>query len=512
MVFRNIINQLKKFSFFETFKHASNYFSGTILVHMLGIVTLPIFTAYLTPDEYGMVNVFTTYLTVVSVLLSLSLHASIARYYFEEDKVDFKEFLGSIFITITCIFWTQGAVILFFKEEIASVINLPVHLILWLIFTTYLVVIYSFYCQILVATKESKKYATIQVVWQYGKFGCTMLGLIYFSNVMYMEGDVKESYTFMGKIMGEFIGTFILILYVLSQLRQHISFSRLSFSHVKYALIYSLPLIPFALSSHILTSFDQVFINSTVGRTESGQYAFAYKIAMIYQGLVISLLNGARPSYYKYMNEKDYKGVREQVESMTKLLILGAGFLILFAVDAGSLLSSSLLFLEALPVAPIIIGAYVFYGVSSFVNRGIFYLKKNGYLATIVLLSGLINIFLNVYFIKIKGYTYQAAAYTTLVSYIMMMFFSIIVTKYILKLPPLRLVRILKYIVLLGIIISINYTFGEPNVGLHIGWILFKGILFTILVILLFYDKLGLLLNTLSKAPNEEVVDQPEKD
>jgi O-antigen/teichoic acid export membrane protein len=478
----------------------------------LGIVTLPVFTAYLTPDEYGIVNVFTTYITVVAVLLSLSLHSSITRYYFEKDTVDFKDFLGTIFITTTFLFWTQGGLILFFKDEIATLINLPAHLIMWLIFTTYLIVVYSFYCQILVATKESKKYATTQVAWQYGKFGCTMLGLIYFSNAIYMEGNVETSYTFMGKIIGECFGTFILMLYVLVQLRKQISFNRLSFSHIKYALIYSIPLIPFALSNHILTSFDQWFINSTIGHAETGQYAFAYKIAMIYQGLVIALLNGARPSYYDYMNKKDYIEVKNQVDSMTKLLILGAGFLILFAVDAGTLLSSSPLFLEALPIAPVIVGAYVFFGVSSFLNRGIYFAKKNSYLAIIVLASGLINIFLNYYFIGIKKYTYQAAAYTTLVSYIIMMLFSLFVTKYILKLPPLPLGRILKYIVLLGSIIGINYIFGEPNVGLHIGWIIFKGLLFVILSLLLFYDKLGLLLNTLSKTPNEEILDQPEND
>lgn len=512
MAVRNILNQLKKFSFFDTFKHASTYFSGTILVHMLGIITLPVFTAYLTPDEYGIVNVFTSYITVVAVLLSLSLHASITRYYFEEDKVDFEEFLGSIFITISLLFWTQGGIIFFFKDKVAILVNLPVHLIGWLIFTTYLVVVYSFYCQILVATKESKRYATLQVILQYGKFGCTMLGLIYFSNTIYMQGGVETSYTFMGKIIGEWFGAFVLMLYVLTQLRKHISFKRLSFLHIKYALVYSIPLIPFALSNHILTSFDQWFINSTIGHAETGQYAFAYKIAMIYQGLVLALMNGARPTYYDYMNKKDYKEVGKQVESMTKLLILGAGFLILFAVDAGTLLSSSTLFLEALPIAPVIVGAYVFYGVSSFANRGIFYVKKNSYLAGIVLASGFINIFLNWYFIKIKGYSYQAAAYTTLGSYIIMMLFSIFVTKYILKLPPLPLGRILKYIVLLGIIIAVNYTLGEPNIGLHIGWIIFKGGLFIVLGLLLFYDKLGFLLKAPLTEQQEDILDQPEND
>lgn len=512
MAVQNILNKLKQFSFFDTFKHASTYFSGTILVHMLGIVTLPVFTAYLTEGEYGVVNVFTSYLTTVVVLLTLNLHWAISRYYFEEDKPNFDEFLGTIFISISLIFWVQGGFLILYKDVIFTYLNIPSHLVIWLVLTAYLIVIYNFYAQILIAKKQSKQYATIQVAWQYIKFGITMIGLIYFSGVIYLEKGVETSYTFMGKIIGEWIGTFFIALYAFFQILKHISFRNIKFEYLKYALVYSIPLIPFALSNQILTSFDQWFINSTVGHAETGQYAFAYKIGLIYLGLVTALLNGASPSYYNYMNQKDYGAVEGQVESMTKLLVLGAAFLMLFAVDAGTLLSSSPVFLDALPIAPVIVGAYVFYGISSFANRGIYFVKKNSYLAVIVLVSGVINIFLNYYFIKLQKYSYQAAAYTTLASYFIMMCISIIVTKYILKLPPLPLGRILKYIVLLGGIIAINYTLGEPNIGLHIGWIVFKGILFVLLGLFLFYDKIGFLLEKLPNKVQDDVLDKLDND
>ena len=144
-----------------------------------------------------------------------------------------------------------------------------------------------------------------------------------------------------------------------------------------------------------------------------------------------------------------------------------------------------------LPIAPVIVGGYVFHGVSSFYNRGIYFKKKNGYLALIVLLSGVINIYLNVQFIPIYGY--KAAAYTTLFSYFVMMLLSIFVTTIILKLPSLPLGRITKYIVLLASIISINYIFGRPNLGLDFGWIGFKLLLFSIFGGILFYNKIGIL-------------------
>jgi O-antigen/teichoic acid export membrane protein len=197
------------------------------------------------------------------------------------------------------------------------------------------------------------------------------------------------------------------------------------------------------------------------------------------------------------MNNKEYRSVWQQVDSMTKLLVLGGCFLILFAIDAGTLLSSNQVFLEALPIAPVIVGAYVFYGISNFANRGIYFVKKNGYLAAIILLSGVVNILLNAYFIPL--YDYKAAAYTTLASYFLMMVLSIILTTYILKLPPLPLGRILKYIVLLGGIVAVNYVFGQPNVGMHLGWICFKGGLFLALALLLYYNKIGVLINRQAK-------------
>lgn len=124
------------------------------------------------------------------------------------------------------------------------------------------------------------------------------------TGVIYTPTNEPHSYTFMGKIIGECIGTGLIAAYAFKQIYRYMSFKKLSFSYVKYALIYSIPLVPFTLSNQILTFFDQWYINSTIGNAEVGQYAFAYKIGMIYLGLVIALINGARPSYYEYMDQK----------------------------------------------------------------------------------------------------------------------------------------------------------------------------------------------------------------
>lgn len=490
MYIKNIFKKLEQFSFFDTFKHASTYFSGTMLVHALGLLTMPIFTAYLSPDEYGIINVFTSYVTVSIVLLSLNLHWAITRYYFEEDKKDFDVFLANIFIAVTVVFWSISTIILFNKKAIANTINMPEVTILWMVLTSYITILFSFFEQTMIARKESKQYSIVQVSWQYTKFVCTVLGLVYFADVVYLNGQTVTSYIYMGKIIGEWVATSFIIIYTSKQVLKQMSFKGFSMEHLKYAIVYSIPLIPFALSNYILNSFDQAYIHAVVGQAEAGQYAFAYKIGMLYLGLGVALLNGSQPAYYKFMNEGNHHEVWKQVDSMSKLLILGAGFLILFAVDVGTLLSSKDTFLAALPIAPVIVGGYVFHGISSFYNRGIYFAKKNIYLSFIILTSGLLNVVLNIWLINKDNF--QIAAYTTLFSYIVMMCLSIFVTEYVLKLPSLPLGRILKYIVLLGIAVFINYTFGAPNVGLNWMYILFKMFLFGALALALFYNKIGL--------------------
>lgn len=505
MYFNRLFQRIQQLSFYNTFKHSTTYFTGTIMVHLLGLVSLPVFTYYMDADEYGIVNVFTSFLLIVSVLMTFNLQGAVTRYFFEKDKTDFDEFLGTLLLGITASYLILGSVVVYFEATLAEWMNLPTHLVRWLLAMSYLVMIMNIYTQLLIVNQKSKEYSTVEVVWQYGKFGFAVIGLVALSSALYVEDGVMSSYTYMGKIIGEFVGTLLMALFGFRQILKATSFRGMRWRHLRYAFGFSVPLIPVILSGYILTSFDQWMINSSIDHATAGQYAFAYKIGIIYSGLVSALLNGAKPTYFKHMNEGNVPAIDQQVNSMLKLLMLGACFLMFFAIDIGTFLSSNAIFLAALPIAPVIVGSYVFHGIASLVNRGILYTKKNSYLAVVVLAAGIGNILLNVYYIPIYGF--EAAAYTTLVSYFLMMLASLVLTTYVLKLPPLPFVRILKYLVPLAIVIALNYLFGAPNTGLHIGWMMYKGGLFILLTLLLFYNKIGLLLFGKQSSSDSDVLD-----
>ena len=67
---------------------------------------------------------------------------------------------------------------------------------------------------------------------QYSKFIITIFGLYYLSDTFYSYKSVDSSYTFMGKIMGEALATFIIVCYTTKVIFGYMSFKNMSFDIV----------------------------------------------------------------------------------------------------------------------------------------------------------------------------------------------------------------------------------------------------------------------------------------
>ena len=109
-------------------------------------------------------------------------------------------------------------------------------------------------------------------------------------------------------------------------------------------------------------------------------------------------------------------------------------------------------------------------------------------MAGIILTAVFANIGLNIYFVP--QYGYQAAAYTTFISFVIMSILSYGTTKHLLKINTHFLPRILKYFIYLSILVAIFYAFF-PRDQVSLWAILAKGILFLVLAYLIFRDKLN---------------------
>jgi O-antigen/teichoic acid export membrane protein len=298
----------------------------------------------------------------------------------------------------------------------------------------------------------------------------------------------------MGKIVGEFFVNAVLALYLFYLLRNYFDFRNMKWAYIKYAAVYSLPLVPYALGGQILSSFDQWYINVELGPEKAGLYSFAYKISLLMFGLITALHNASLVQYTKMMDEKKYEDVATQSFSIHKLTLLAGLFLILFSVDLGTLLSAKASFREALRIVPIIILGNILYGLAMLYTR-IYNYKKTNLFVTVIFLSGaIVNIILNIIFVK--DYGYEAAAYTTLFSYALMAFIAWIINDFWMKFPALPLGKIVLSLLPLFVLTFAFYRLGWENLGMNFGLIALKILVMIFFGIALFFDTIKKLLKS----------------
>ena len=207
-------------------------------------------------------------------------------------------------------------------------------------------------------------------------------------------------------------------------------------------MFFCVPLIPYSLSGIILNSFDRIFINATVGPTQSGLYSVGYTIGALVSLWVTAIHYAQTPDFYKTMNSADvnqYKIYFLLAKRLFSILVFLAFTLILYSKDLLMVFLPSKFYDSYVIITPVVIG-YVFLSLFNFYGQYIGYTKKTVFSSIVLLASGLLNIFLNVLLIPIFGY--QIAAYTTLISYCFLFLFSWFVANAVLKMDviPVRLI------------------------------------------------------------------------
>jgi O-antigen/teichoic acid export membrane protein len=434
-----IYTRVKKSDIFETLKHSQNYFIAQIITHGLAFISIPIFTRFFSQEDYGIVSVYNAYLSFIIILLSANAYASVSRYYFEK-KQDFNEFLGTTLILTGGIFLVSTSLYLVFYDFIASSMKLPGFLPLLLILSSFIMVFNNIYFQIIQAQRRSLESAIVSIL----KGVLTLLLAIIF--VLLLE---KERY--LGKIVATLIIGVVFASFFIYRILATTKFS-FNKNHIKYILTYSIPLIPYALSSIILAFFDRIMINDAVGAASAGLYSLGYNIAMLI-GIVIGATQTALlPDFFIFLNQKQYSRLDALVSKVFAIITFAALGLILFAQEIILVLVDTK-FHESISVIPIIIIGYVFFGMFTVYSRYIIFTKQTIYSSLIMILSGLVNIVLNA--ILIPQYGYIAAAYTTAISYFFLFLLSWIIPKFVLRQITTPLWKIWKSAVLLFIYLVI---------------------------------------------------------
>ena len=425
-LFQNLKDKLSNHDILSVFPHAMNYFNTDMALGVLAIISMSIFTRLLTKDDYGLLAMYISWIEVGTILLSLNLHAAVSRYYYEKTK-DFGEFIGATLIIISLMTTIMIIVSILSYKHLIGWLELPGKLLPYLILSCIASIMITIYNQIIIPQKKSKEFAILKFSRGIATFGVSVV-------LVYLLSEDR----YMGNILGSLFVSIGVTIYVILKIRTFTVLS-LNLEHIKYILTYSLPLIPYALSSIILAQFDRIMIGKIINTAAVGIYSVGYTIGSLIIVFYSALDMASRPDFFKFMNRKEYKRwdvLNEQIFSITCICALG---LILFSKEIIILLVAKE-FHEAASVVPIVVIGYLFFATATAYGKYIGYEKKTIFNSANILVAGIVNVVLNAIFIP--KYGYMAAAYTTAAGYFTWFLLCWITSKFILRqnITPLILI------------------------------------------------------------------------
>lgn len=390
-----------------------------ISIRAVAIITTPIYTGMLTTADYGRANTFNTWIDLFNVITCLCIVYSIGR-----AKIDFGDKFDEYMSALQGLSSTFafGVLILaiIFREQISAWIKYEVPLV---------IVLFAYLCispsveYMLQKTRYEYKYKSniiISII--------TCIGTIALSISLMLLYNEKR---YFGKILGTILPTFIMgIVFYIRLLSKGKKFY--DKEYWKYALKIGLPMIPHAFALMVLAQVDRVMIKDICGDGETGLYTFGYSFST----LLFIFTNAIGQAWLPWFNDQLNENNRERIRNIQKKLVLLGCFLtfgfITVAPEALMILSPTApdYWQAKYVVPPIALGTLAQYFYTNYVNVELF-MKKTPIIAVSSCMAAVLNYALNA--LMIPRYGYIAAAYTTLASYIVLMLFHYLATRFYLK-------------------------------------------------------------------------------
>lgn len=415
------------------------YTISNFLVRGLAFVTTPIFTRLLTHEEFGVFNNFTSWINIVMIFVTLNLEATLISARFDLER-DFDGYIFSMlslsFMNTFIWFVVANCERTFFESLLDLDIRYINAMLLYLLFLPAINMFQSrerYYF-------EYKKTVLTSIVLS---FGTALLSVLLVINL----GNRLD-----GRIIGFVLPTVLLgVLFYVYFLKKG---KQIRIKYWKYAIPICLPYIPHLLSLTLLNSTDRVMITKICGAEQTALYSLAYTCGTMITLLLTSLNGAFAPWLGEKISKEEYKEVRKfSYTYITAFSFMSIGIMLLSPEVLYILGGES--YMEAIYVlAPVSMGCVCQFLYTMFVNVEQFK-KKTGGMAIGSFTAALINFGLNLIFIPKIGYL--AAAYTTLVGYVVLLLIHMYLVKR-LGLKDIYDYKFIGLIVLIGICLMILIT------------------------------------------------------
>lgn len=420
---------------------------GNFASKIMSFFLIPLYTAVLTTAEYGTADLMTTTINLLSPFFTLLISESVMRFALEQGKDKKQVFTIGLLMTIIGFgIMLLCTPLIFISKNIGPYIN---YFILYYLVTTLHLLISQF-------VKGIEKVAV------YSLSGVLQTFCFILCNIIFLLG-IKIGVT--GYLLALIISNAfaVIFLWIGAGLSGYlVSIRKLNKPLMKEMLNYSIPMIPNSLSWWISNSSDKYLLTFFCGVAVTGVYSVSQRIPSLFSTISTIFMGAwqisAIEDFGSEKSRKFYSNIYNQYSVFNILtvsaLICGCRILakILFSKD----------FYSGWEYVPILLFAYLFFALSSFLGTIYTSAKKTKMLFVSTIVAAIANIALNIVIIPV--WNAQGAAIATFVSYFLVWLIRLIDTRKIIKLNLQMKKDIVSYLLVTGQIVIMLLNFKSSFV------------------------------------------------
>lgn len=373
-----------------------------VLVRGLSFLTLPIFSRLLTTEEYGRINVYQSWLSLVSIITTLTIWGgvfNVGMVKYSDRKYEMISAFQGMATTITL---AVGAICLAMMSFLQPVLKMSSLLIVCM------------FVEIIAQTPFYLWSTEQRYIFEYKKLIAATIAMSLLIPLLGIVAIVNTSHKVEAKILSSIAVqlAFGLYFFVLNQRRGKRYFSR---EFWKYGFLFNIVLVPHYLSMQVLNQSDRIMINNMCGASDAGIYSVAYSFALLLSLVANGINSSLTPHIYQSLKTGEEKQLKNQTTVVIAVVALFSVALVAFIPDVFHLLLPEPYYPALKVIPPVTAGAFFLFLYPLF-GAVEFYYEENKYITAASVIGAALNVVLNYIFIRLYGFI--AAAYTTLFCYI----------------------------------------------------------------------------------------------
>lgn len=383
----------------------------------ISLISTPIFTRIMTTEQYGVYSVYQSWYSIISIFATLNLYAGVynnGMTKYPDDRPRFTSSMQGLSTTITAVLFI---VYLINTDFWNGIFGLSTLFVVAMFIELFFVAAHNFWSA---GQRYDYKYRKLVIVTMITIVSSPVIGVIAVLNTDYKAEARTLTYVGVQIAVG-------LVFYIYNAAKGKTFFHK---DYWKFALAFNVPLIPHYLSQTVLNQADRIMISNMIGKDQAAVYSVAYTVSMMMTIVTNAINQSFVPYTYKSLKAEKPDGISRNANFLVMLVGAACVVAMCFGPEIIMLMASPAYYEARWIIPPVAASLYFMFLFPLYCNIE-FYFEETKCIMVASCLAAGANIVMN--YFAIAWFGYIAAAYTTLICYILLALTHYFVHLWVLK-------------------------------------------------------------------------------